>query len=419
MKHSILFCICLTTLLLVNCSPKTEKFLEIEGTVTSSEIKSILLEKPGEYILIDDVIEIPVEDGKFYYKEKLNHPQIVDLYLGVAKKNSGGRAMKLFLENEKIKLTIHPEEEFDKNTVEGGSFNAEYKRYKLMVKDKFEKRTKTLNDSLSVLYETNQYSSNEMKKLRSKLSEAKSHEEEQELYEEMAVLRSENRHLSPQVIELNDKLEPVLQEKSEFKEDYIVKNPSLVSYSYLIDELIWKKEKVDIDLAKKQHKVLSKANPNHPYNEFAANYISAIENIKVGKKYTDFTAPDLDGNEVKISDKIDGKVALLDLWATWCGSCISYTRSMVPVYEDYKDKGFTIVGVANEFNNTEKLERTLDRENWKWLNLVELDRQNKIWEKYGIVGSSGGIFLIDENGIILAKNPSAEEVRKELEARLN
>ncbi|MGS2740853.1 hypothetical protein [Sinomicrobium sp. M5D2P17] len=52
-------------------------------------------------------------------------------------------------------------------------------------------------------------------------------------------------------------------------------------------------------------------------------------------------------------------------------------------------------------------------------NLVELDRKNNIWQKYGVDGGGGGIFLIDENGIILVKDPTAEEVRKELEARLN
>lgn len=151
----------------------------------------------------------------------------------------------------------------------------------------------------------------------------------------------------------------------------------------------------------------------------ASDLINAIDYIKVGKKFTDFSAPDLNGNTVKLSGKIDGKVALLDLWATWCGPCIAKSRTMVPVFNEYKDRGFTIVGVAGEFENTDRLVRFLEKEKWPWLNLVELDRENNIWQKYGVDNSGGKIFLIDQNGIILAKDPTAQEVRRELEIRLN
>ncbi|MCM4156939.1 TlpA disulfide reductase family protein [Gramella sp. AN32] len=157
---------------------------------------------------------------------------------------------------------------------------------------------------------------------------------------------------------------------------------------------------------------------NHPYNELSSNLINAIEYIKVGKAYVDFSAPDLNGNEVKLSDKINGKIALLDLWATWCGPCIAKSRTMVPLFSEYKDKGFSIVGVAGEFKNTDRLEKFLQKEKWPWVQLVELDRQNRIWEKYGVDGGGGALFLIDKKGEIIAKDPTAEEVREILEDRL-
>ncbi len=141
--------------------------------------------------------------------------------------------------------------------------------------------------------------------------------------------------------------------------------------------------------------------------------------MKIGNQFVDFSAPNLEGNEIKLSDEIEGKVALLDLWATWCGPCIAKSKTMIPLYEEFKDKGFTIVGVAGEFDNTDRLISFLEKEKWPWLQLVELDKQNSIWTKYGIDNSGGKIFLIDNAGKIIAMDPTTDEVRKELEDRLN
>lgn len=418
MRHKILFFLALSVLLLINCSPKTEKVLELEGTIVNSNAESILLEKPGQDLRLDSLIEIPIEDGKFYYKESLKHPEVVHLRLESDDKGLW-HAMPLFLENEKMTLHIYGGEEFVNNTVVGGKLNAEYQEYSQTKKDKFSSRMNSIGESISLLREKNEYESEKMKALRAKARTAKDRDERQVFYEEMTELKKINDHLTPKGKILFDKRNILFEEERRLKEDYMLNNPSMVSYFFLLEEVSYAYADIDIDLAKNVYNKLLTSHPNHPYNELAANYISALENIKVGGKFTDFSAPDLDGNEFRLSDEINGKVALLDLWATWCGPCIAKTKTMVPVYNDFKDKGFTIVGVAGEFKSTDNLVKMLKKENWDWLQLVELDRQNKIWQKYGVDGGGGRIFLIDENGTILAKDPTAAEVRKELEARLN
>jgi len=352
MKFNPKLFLLLSTLFLLNCSSDKKKFLQLNGEVIGTDSKSIMLIKLNQDTRFDSIIEIPIVDGKFHYETELQNSEAVNLAFAESVRKNMYRPLPLFLENEKIDLTIFPENEFEKNIVTGGNLNIKYKNYKNVV------------DSL--------FNSKDWEK----------------------------------------------QLKWE-QENYIPQNPNLVSYYLFLEQLKYFEGNINIDLIKNNYKKLSESNPNHPYNELASNLINAIENIKVGKKYIDFSAPDLKGKSVKLSNQINGKVALLDLWATWCGPCIRKSRTMIPIYEDFKDKGFTIIGIAGEFKNTDKLERFLEKENWPWLNLVELDRENDIWQKYGVDGAGGGIFLIDENGVIIAKDPTAEEVRKELESRLN
>ena len=134
----------------------------------------------------------------------------------------------------------------------------------------------------------------------------------------------------------------------------------------------------------------------------------ASQSVKAGGRYVNFTAPDLDGNYHKVSEEIKGKVALIDFWASWCGPCRRHSRSLIPVYEKYKDRGFTIVGVARE-RDAEAMRKAIGRDKYPWLNLIELNDRIKLWNQYGIRGG-GGTFLVDRNGIILAVDPTAEEV---------
>jgi peroxiredoxin len=419
MKTIIKFNLLFFAIFLFNCSSEKKNNLELYGKVIGTDAKSIMLIKPNQDTRFDSIIEIPIIDGKFQYKTELQNPEVVNLAFAESVRNGAYRPMPLFLENEKIDLTIYPEEEFDKNIVEGGNLNAQYKKYRQSFEDKFNSRIKPLQDSIRSLYKNDEYHSDRAKLLYTELKELKNQDEKVVVYNKIDDLNKAGQNLSTKAKVQEDKLKFIYEEQKMFQQEYTENNPTLVSYSFLLDNLIYNKESLDINLAKIKFQILSKANPNHPYNYLASNLINAIENIKVGKKYSDFSAPDLYGNEIKLSDKIIGKITLLDLWATWCGPCIVKSKTMVPLYNEFKDKGFIIIGVAGEFKNTDRLVKFLEKEKWAWLNLVELDRKNDIWQKYGVDGGGGGMFLIDEEGTIIAKDPTSEEVRKVLESRLN
>jgi thiol-disulfide isomerase/thioredoxin len=60
-------------------------------------------------------------------------------------------------------------------------------------------------------------------------------------------------------------------------------------------------------------------------------------------------------------DQIDGKVRLINFWATWCEACMVEMPSIVKLYEAYKDKGLKVVFVNVDENPEAVLPPVLKR----------------------------------------------------------
>jgi thiol-disulfide isomerase/thioredoxin len=108
-----------------------------------------------------------------------------------------------------------------------------------------------------------------------------------------------------------------------------------------------------------------------------------------------------------------GKILLLEFWASWCGPCRKENPDLVEVYRHYKGKGFEILGVALDKDKSEWLD-AIDHDELPWTNVCDLQGdRNEAAIIYGVSAIPAN-FLIDRNGIVLARNLRSEELAETL-----
>ena len=155
----------------------------------------------------------------------------------------------------------------------------------------------------------------------------------------------------------------------------------------------------------------------HPVHGQITTALTALR-FQPGKPYIDYMVRNINGQLVPISSLIRGKVALIDLWASWCGPCRRHSKAMIPIYEKYKDKGFTVVAIARE-RNREDMENAAQKDGYPWTSLLELNDENHVWEKNGAGGAGGAMYLIDRDGTILSTSTDAKELEPIIKKALN
>jgi len=143
----------------------------------------------------------------------------------------------------------------------------------------------------------------------------------------------------------------------------------------------------------------------------AANLAAQTNGTPSAPTAPDFTLQSLDGERYTLS-KLQGKVVLLNFWATWCGPCRREIPDLARIQAKYGAQDFVVLGISMDDMAPAQIQRFAD--NYK-INYPVLhgpySELMKIAQAYGGIGAIPTTFLVDKQGKIRAKYIGARNER--------
>ena len=125
-------------------------------------------------------------------------------------------------------------------------------------------------------------------------------------------------------------------------------------------------------------------------------YVAEGGVLKIGDEAPNFLLKDLEGFQVSL-DQFQGKVVLLNFWATWCGPCRIEMPAMEQLYKSFSRKDFEILAVST-YPQGVAVTRPFQREMGFTFPVLH-DADFRIGLRYG-ARTLPMTFLIDQQGII-------------------
>lgn len=354
MKNFSLFVFAIA--LLTSCASKTDGF-ELEGTVTGDLKDStiVFLKTTDTLNQLIDIDTAKVIDGKFKFLGTVEEPRLhyvmVDGLVG---------NIAVVLENEKIEMM------FQKDSLGYAKVKGTMQNELFM---DFLKGSREISEMGRSLQEDFRRAST---------------------VADTAAMES----LRDEFFELQDKMK-------NHNIDFVRENPNALISALILDTLI-KTKALAPDEIQALYDGLDPAIKATKAGKSVGNMLKQTRATEIGSVAPDFSAPTPSGDLLSLN-KVKGKLTLIDFWAAWCKPCRMENPNIVSVYQKYKDKGFDVMGVSLDIN-AENWIKAIQDDGLAWNHVSNLKRFQDPLAKLYNVNAIPAAFLIDENGVIVAKN---------------
>uniref|UniRef100_UPI004047EF11 redoxin domain-containing protein n=1 Tax=Flavobacterium sp. TaxID=239 RepID=UPI004047EF11 len=204
-------------------------------------------------------------------------------------------------------------------------------------------------------------------------------------------------------------------EMNDYSKKFIKENPDAYLSVLLLENFLMR-QYLTTEEVKSYYNGLSKELAATKSGKKIKTTLDAMTAIVIGKPAPLFTGPTPDGKTVSLKESL-GKVTIIDFWASWCGPCRAENPNVVAMYKELHEKGLNIIGVSLD-KDADKWKEAIAKDNLTWAHVSNL----KFWEdpiaKQYNVQAIPATFILDANGIIVAKDLRGEELRAKVIALL-
>lgn len=173
---------------------------------------------------------------------------------------------------------------------------------------------------------------------------------------------------------------------------------------------------MELDAMNEMYNALAENVKTSVYGVMIKEKIDLLNSVAVGKPAPDFTLNTPEDTPLSLSS-LKGKIVVIDFWASWCGPCRRENPHMVELYKEVNEKGVEFLGVSLD-KDKENWLKAIEDDGLVWKHVSDLQYWNSEAAKmYGISGIPATV-LVDQNGVIVAKNLRSAELKVEIEKLL-
>lgn len=362
---------------IVACSSPANKYT-VEGTIKGGkgEFKNAILERRDPLTGFQAIDTAEVSHGKFVFEGKIDEPGMFFI-----KVDESPRAT-IILEKGTINMMYHADS-IMASTVSGTYNNEELMKFtrESMVFQKqlleFRDKNKNRADAATATKDTAAFL---------------------QLRRELEVLREK---IDSQAIAYNDK--------------YIAANPKSF-ISALIVEDYSRRFYDNPERVEAAFKQLDPSLRKTRVGKSISDEIAKMKVVDVHEKAPNFIASTPEGPSASLYQSL-GKVTIVDFWASWCGPCRRENPNMVKLYQDFHDKGLNIVAVSLD-KDAAKWKEAIAKDGLTWTHVSHLKEwEDPIAKQYG-VGSIPSTYVLNQFGVVVAKNLYGDKLRAKIEELL-
>lgn len=362
MKNIILSIFCLS--LFISCeNDKADFSAQIDGLPDLTNVYVSKLGKNNQPVPLDTV---QIQQGSFKVNIEKGKPQQINMI-----KIDGVESNLFFVnEDEPIEAILY-KDSLRSSKIIGGKHNSLLMKYMDTLKVKSKKMYDLSNDMRQAMMDKDRESYMSLKK-------------QQDNYQ---------------------------KEDITFRKKIASENPNSIIAALALSDLMSEK-KIPNKEIEKIYEGFSNEVKDHTLGKLIKENIAKMSKTDIGAKAQTFKAPNPEGEMVSLEDAM-GKLTLIDFWASWCKPCRIENPNVVKVFNEFKDDGFSIISIS--LDKTERgWKKAIKDDNMDWYHVSNLEYWNEPIAKEWGVRSIPATFLIDEKGVIIAKNLRGDALRKKV-----